>query len=91
MKSKGEGKTMVSKKMKWVGLVGLVVSAFSLVTHFLLARHTYGGAVTEYQQSSVTIFSWRPIFDNADLPKAVILLESHQRSVLCLLLVSCLC
>ncbi|XP_031117718.1 O-fucosyltransferase 27 isoform X2 [Ipomoea triloba] len=69
MKTKGEGKTMVSKKMKWVGLVGLVVSALSLVTHFLLARHTYGGAVSEFR-SSVTIFSWRPIFDNADLPTA---------------------
>lgn len=74
MKTKGEGKTMVSKKMKWVGLVGLVVSALSLVTHFLLARHTYGGAVSEFR-SSVTIFSWRPIFDNADLPTAVILLK----------------
>lgn len=64
---------MVSKKMKMVALVGLVVSAFSLVTHILLARNTYLGAISDYRQSSVTFFSSRRrIFDNADLLKAVV-------------------
>lgn len=63
----GEGKAVVFKsKLKWVGLVGLVLSTFSLFTHFLLARYTAGTALSEYQ-SSITIFSWRPIFDTADL------------------------
>lgn len=62
---KGEGKMMIKSKMKWVGLFGLVLSAFSLFTHFLLARYT-GQGITEYQ-ASVTIFSWRPIFENANL------------------------
>ncbi|KAI3452171.1 hypothetical protein Pfo_008836 [Paulownia fortunei] len=62
----GEGKAVVFKsKLKWVGLFGLVLSAFSLFTHFLLARYTDGFAVSEYK-SSITIFSWRPIFENAD-------------------------
>ena len=64
---KGEGK-MVSK-MKWVGLVGLVLSAFSLFTHFLLARFSEEGVV-EYQ-SSITLFSWRPIFETAFFPRTV--------------------
>ncbi|KAL3526639.1 hypothetical protein ACH5RR_011295 [Cinchona calisaya] len=65
---KGEGKIAVKIKsrMKWAGLVGLVLSTFSIFTHFLLARYTDGG-VSEYQSSSITIFSWRPIFDNGDL------------------------
>ncbi|XP_059638498.1 O-fucosyltransferase 27 [Cornus florida] len=62
---KGEGKMVFKSRLKWVGLVGLVLSAFSLFTHFLLARYTEEG-ITEYQ-SSITIFSWRPIFENADL------------------------
>lgn len=56
-------------KLKWVGLVGLVLSAFSLFTHFLLARYTDEG-ISEYQ-SAITIFSWRPIFENADLSTTV--------------------
>ncbi|KAJ7000747.1 O-fucosyltransferase 27-like [Populus alba x Populus x berolinensis] len=64
---KGERKTMIKSKMKWVGLVGLVLSAFSLFVHFLLARFTEEG-VTDYQ-SSVTIFSWRPVFENPDFAK----------------------
>ncbi|XP_051118964.1 O-fucosyltransferase 27 [Andrographis paniculata] len=64
----GDGKAVVFKsKLKWVGLFGLVLSAFSLFTHFLLARYTDGFAVSEYK-SSITFFSWRPIFDGADLP-----------------------
>ncbi|KAL8475924.1 hypothetical protein ACS0TY_028545 [Phlomoides rotata] len=64
----GEGKAVVFKsKLKWVSLFGLVLSTFSLFTHFLLARYTNGIAVSEYT-SSITIFSWRPIFENADLP-----------------------
>ncbi|CAK9155966.1 unnamed protein product [Ilex paraguariensis] len=62
---KGEGKMVFKSKLKWVGLVGLVLSAFSLFTHFLLARYTDEG-ISNYK-SSVTIFSWRPIFENADL------------------------
>ncbi|KAL7141163.1 hypothetical protein ABFS83_08G035600 [Erythranthe nasuta] len=66
----GEGKAVVFRsKLKWVGLFGLVLSAFSLFTHFLLARYTDGFAVSEYK-SSITIFSWRPIFENADLSTA---------------------
>lgn len=62
---KGEGKIVFKSKLKWVGLVGLVLSALSLFTHFLLARYTDEG-ISEYQ-SAITIFSWRPIFENADL------------------------
>ncbi|XP_012088106.1 O-fucosyltransferase 27 isoform X1 [Jatropha curcas] len=64
---KGEGKMVMKSKLKWVGLVGLVLSAFSLFVHFLLARFTEEG-IAEYQ-SSITIFSWRPIFENAELDK----------------------
>ncbi|EEF36467.1 conserved hypothetical protein [Ricinus communis] len=57
---KGEGKMVIKSRMKWVGLVGLVLSAFSLFTE---------EGIAEYQ-SSITIFSWRPIFEtNAELPK----------------------
>lgn len=67
----GEGKAVVFKsKLKWVGLVGLVLSTLSLFTHFLLARYTAGTALSEYQ-SSITIFSWRPIFDTAHLSTTV--------------------
>ncbi|KAK3000164.1 hypothetical protein RJ639_023036 [Escallonia herrerae] len=52
-------------KLKWVGLVGLVLSAFSLFTHFLLARYTDGG-FSEYP-SAITIFSWRPVFEDVHL------------------------
>ncbi|CAK7335253.1 unnamed protein product [Dovyalis caffra] len=64
---KGEGKMVMKSKLKWVGLVGLVLSAFSLFVHFLLARFTEEG-IAEYQ-SSVTIFSWRPVFENPDFAK----------------------
>lgn len=64
---KGEGKTVMMKsRLKWVGLVGLVLSALSLFVHFLLARFTEDG-FSEYQ-TSITIFSWRPIFENVDIP-----------------------
>jgi hypothetical protein len=66
---KGERKMMIKSKMKWVGLVGLVLSAFSLFVHFLLARFTEEG-ITDYQ-SSVTIFSWRPVFENPDFAENV--------------------
>ncbi|GAU14043.1 hypothetical protein TSUD_168680 [Trifolium subterraneum] len=56
----------MKSKMKWVGLIGIVLSAFSIFIHFLLARFTELG-VSDYQ-SSVTIFSWRPIFDKPDFP-----------------------
>ncbi|XP_044467546.1 O-fucosyltransferase 27-like isoform X2 [Mangifera indica] len=54
-------------KMKWVGLVGLILSVLSLLVHILLARFTEVG-ISEFQ-SSITIFSWRPIFEHADFPK----------------------
>lgn len=52
-------------KLKWVALFGLILSAVSLFTHFLLARYT--GKNIDGYQNLITIFSWRPIFDNADL------------------------
>ncbi|KAI3787875.1 hypothetical protein L2E82_00366 [Cichorium intybus] len=57
---------IIKSKLKWVGLVGLVLSVLSLFTHFLLARYCYtNDSITEYQ--AITIFSWRPIFENVDL------------------------
>lgn len=65
MKGDVGGKMIIKSKLKWVGLVGLVLSALSLFTHFLLARYSYtNDSITEYQ--AITIFSWRPIFVNAD-------------------------
>ncbi|GAB2238134.1 hypothetical protein Droror1_Dr00016036 [Drosera rotundifolia] len=61
-----EGKMVMKKKMKLFGLMGLCLSALSISVHFLLARYTDCG-LSEYQ-SSVTIFSWRPI-ENADLQR----------------------
>lgn len=67
----GEAKAVLFKsKLKWVGLFGLVLSAFSLFTHFLLARYSVGVTVSEYK-SSITIFSWRPIVEIANFPTAV--------------------
>lgn len=59
----------MKSKIKWVGLVGIVLSAFSIFIHFLLARFTQL-SVSDYQ-SSITIFSWRPIFDKPDFPTNV--------------------
>ena len=75
MALKGDGKIAfkIKSRLKWVGLVGLVLSTFSILTHFLLARYTDGG-VSEYQ-SSITIFSWRPIFENVDLSNNVLCLD----------------
>lgn len=61
-----KGEVKMKSKMKWVGLFGLVLSAFSIFIHFLLARFTQMG-VSDYE-SSVTIFSWRPIFEKPILP-----------------------
>ncbi|XP_071706782.1 O-fucosyltransferase 27 [Rutidosis leptorrhynchoides] len=65
MKGDVGGKMVIKSKLKWVGLVGLVLSALSLFTHFLLARYSSytDEPLTEYQ--AFTIFSWRPIFENA--------------------------
>ncbi|AEE77631.1 O-fucosyltransferase family protein [Arabidopsis thaliana] len=59
---KGEGKVFLKSRMKWIGLLGLVLSAFSLLVHFLLAGFT-DDSISDYS-IPVTIFSWRPIFDN---------------------------
>ncbi|CAM8982852.1 unnamed protein product [Rhodiola kirilowii] len=64
---KGEGRMVFKSRLKWVGLFGLLLSALSLFTHFLLARYTQD-AVSDFQ-SSITIFSWRPIFDDPLLPR----------------------
>ncbi|XP_047167519.1 O-fucosyltransferase 27-like [Vigna umbellata] len=56
-----KGELKMKSKMKWVGLFGLVLSAFSIFIHFLLARFTQMGAADF--ESSITIFSWRPIFE----------------------------
>lgn len=79
---KGEAKMVFKSKLKWIGLLGLVLSAFSLFIHFLLARYTEDG-ISDYQ-SSITIFSWRPSFENADLPRTVMCTRSPQRSHLSL-------
>ncbi|KAJ1435396.1 GDP-fucose protein O-fucosyltransferase [Sesbania bispinosa] len=47
-------------------MIGLVLSACSIFIHFLLARFTEMG-ISDYQ-SSVTIFSWRPIFEKPIFP-----------------------
>ncbi|KAG7559314.1 GDP-fucose protein O-fucosyltransferase [Arabidopsis thaliana x Arabidopsis arenosa] len=59
---KGEGKVFLKSRMKWIGLLGLVLSAFSLLVHFLLAGFT-DDSISDYS-IPVTIFSWRPVFDN---------------------------
>ncbi|XP_077223211.1 O-fucosyltransferase family protein [Tasmannia lanceolata] len=59
---------MMKSKMKWVALVGLVLSALSLSAHFLLARYT--GKSIDVYQPPITIFTWRPIFENADLSRS---------------------
>ncbi|XP_059284651.1 O-fucosyltransferase 27 [Lycium ferocissimum] len=63
---KNEGKMLFKSKLKLVALAGLVLSALSLFTHFLLAKHTYNGIISEYH-SSVTIISWMPKFKKSDL------------------------
>ncbi|KAL1199588.1 O-fucosyltransferase 27 [Cardamine amara subsp. amara] len=59
---KGEGKVFLKSRMKWIGLLGLVLSIFSLLVHFLLAGFT-NDSISDYS-IPVTIFSWRPVFDN---------------------------
>ncbi|EFH53468.1 hypothetical protein ARALYDRAFT_484728 [Arabidopsis lyrata subsp. lyrata] len=59
---KGEGKVFLKSRMKWIGLLGLFLSAFSLLVHFLLAGFT-DDSISDYS-IPVTIFSWRPVFDN---------------------------
>ncbi|VVB04463.1 unnamed protein product [Arabis nemorensis] len=55
---KGEGKVFLKSRMKWIGLLGLVLSALSLLVHFLLAGFT-DDSISDYS-IPVTIFSWRP-------------------------------
>ncbi|OIW07269.1 hypothetical protein TanjilG_08384 [Lupinus angustifolius] len=61
-----KGEVKMKSKLKWVALFGIVLSAFSIFTHFLLARFTQMG-IADYQ-SSVTFFSWRPIFQTPHFP-----------------------
>lgn len=61
---------IIKSKLKIFALVGLILSAVSLFTHFLLARYT--GESFDGYQTSITIFSWRPIFENIDLTRNVI-------------------
>ncbi|GMH04386.1 hypothetical protein Nepgr_006225 [Nepenthes gracilis] len=58
---------VIKKRMKLFVLMGLFLSAFSLSIHFLLAGYTEYGLSD--RQSLVSIVSWRPIFENADLPR----------------------
>ncbi|CAN4115534.1 unnamed protein product [Withania somnifera] len=67
---KNEGKMLFKSKLKLVALAGLVLSALSLFTHFLLAKHTYE-MISEYH-SSVTIISWMPKFK-----KSVLSISNH--------------
>ncbi|KAG9448619.1 hypothetical protein H6P81_008584 [Aristolochia fimbriata] len=53
----------VNSKLKWLALFGVVLSAGSLFAHFVLAMRT-GTSVAEYT-TSITVFSWRPVSDNA--------------------------
>ncbi|KAL4185678.1 hypothetical protein AMTRI_Chr10g231900 [Amborella trichopoda] len=52
-------------RIKWAGLVGLVLSVFSLLTHLILAR--YSGRYLVQNAAAITIFRWKPIFSNVDL------------------------
>ncbi|KAL5987476.1 hypothetical protein ACLOJK_035224 [Asimina triloba] len=45
--------------------------AFSLFSHFLLARYTSTGKSIADEEHSITLFTWRPKFENADLARAV--------------------
>ncbi|KAF9624472.1 hypothetical protein IFM89_011480 [Coptis chinensis] len=61
---------LLKSKLKWVGLLGLILSAVSLFTHFLLARYTGpNNTIDASYQTTITIFSWRPIFENADVSR----------------------
>lgn len=73
---KGEGKMVLKSKMKWVGLVGLVLSAISLFVHFLLARFTEEG-FSEFH-SSITIFPRRAIGESLNFSKTVIARNPHK-------------
>ncbi|KAK9114849.1 hypothetical protein Syun_021646 [Stephania yunnanensis] len=55
----------LKSRLKWVALVGLLLSLLSLSAHLLLAVYT-GRRASAYQ-TSITVFSWRPIFGNARL------------------------
>eukprot|EP00268_Persea_americana_P007033 TRINITY_DN12586_c0_g1_i4.p2 TRINITY_DN12586_c0_g1~~TRINITY_DN12586_c0_g1_i4.p2 ORF type:complete len:104 (-),score=22.75 TRINITY_DN12586_c0_g1_i4:278-589(-) len=61
------GKMVFKSKLRWVALVGLVLSSLSLFSHFLLAEYT--GESIVGGQSLITIFSWRPRFENTEVPK----------------------
>ncbi|KAL8171511.1 hypothetical protein V2J09_023315 [Rumex salicifolius] len=63
---KGGGKVGMMTRTKWVGLVGVFLSVFSLSTHFLLAKYTdYGG---NSEISPVTVFD-KTISRNSGPPR----------------------
>ncbi|KAK4797899.1 hypothetical protein SAY86_030225 [Trapa natans] len=67
---KGEGKTGMKSKLKWVELAGLLLSFLSISIHFFLAMFTDHGFSDH--QASVTFFSWQPIIESASsIPKTV--------------------
>nr|KYP76461.1 DUF246 domain-containing protein At1g04910 [Cajanus cajan] len=57
-----KGEVKMKSKMKWVGLFGLVLSAFSIFIHFLLARFTQMG-VADYDSSVSPSYRrlWGPV------------------------------
>ncbi|XP_068664480.1 O-fucosyltransferase 27-like isoform X2 [Aristolochia californica] len=59
----------VKSKLKWVALFGVVLSTVSLFFHFLLAVYT-GKSVYEYQ-TSITLFRWKPVPENAGYLRTV--------------------
>lgn len=75
------GKMVFKSKLRWVALVGLVLSSLSLFSHFLLAEYT--GESIVGGQSLITIFSWRPRFENTEVPKTV-MNKPHQVFFFCL-------
>ncbi|KAK9114857.1 hypothetical protein Syun_021654 [Stephania yunnanensis] len=74
-----EEKMFLKSRLKWVALVGLLLSLLSLSTYLLLAVYT-GRRVFAYH-TSITIFSWRPIFGNAHLFMTVLVSEAMASSL----------
>ncbi|XP_008788925.1 O-fucosyltransferase 27 isoform X1 [Phoenix dactylifera] len=56
----------LKSRMKWAALGGLVLSVFSLVTHFLLAVYS-GRSLSQYQEAGA-VLSWVQRFQTGVLP-----------------------